>query len=70
MFWDVFYVNGMKDFDLMPFGTHKGKTIAHVPDSYLRDLWDIHGYAYKHSQLRGDKFEVIKYIDERFEDLP
>ena len=30
----------MKDEDLMPWGIHKGKPMADVPDHYLLWLWD------------------------------
>jgi uncharacterized protein (DUF3820 family) len=47
----------MDDNSIMPYGAHKGKKMANVPDDYL--LW-----CYDQPWCRG---EVKKYIEDNFE---
>lgn len=54
----------MNDFSKMPFGQHKGTLMANVPDDHLKWLWGENKVAYKLGQLRGEKFWVMRYIDE------
>lgn len=47
----------LKDTDLMPFGEHKGKALANVPDAYLK---------WAHS-LNLSKYPGLReYIEENF----
>jgi len=48
----------MLDTDLMPFGAHKGKALANVPDSYLIWLYN-QGISQKYKDL-------INYIEDNF----
>ncbi len=43
----------MNDDSIMPFGIHKGKKMANVPDEYLL-------YLYENSQIYGELKEYIK----------
>ena len=46
-------MSSLTDTDLMPWGVHKGKTMANVPDDYLLWLWD-------NDKCYGDVKDYIK----------
>lgn len=47
----------MNDNSLMPFGEHKGKALANIPESYF--IW-----LHKNNKCSG---ELKKYIEDNFE---
>ncbi len=49
----------MTDNDLMPWGLHKGKKMANVPDHYLK-------WLYENNKCSGD---IKKYIEENADSL-
>jgi uncharacterized protein (DUF3820 family) len=59
----------MKETDLMPFGEHKGKPLANVPDSYLNWLWDHFGKDYKAGELKPKRNlqKVMEYVEKNLE---
>lgn len=56
----------MQDSDLMPFGEHKGKPMANVPDSYLQWCWAYFGPDFKKGKLKDKKnlIRVMEYIQD------
>ena len=46
-------MQNLKDDDLMPWGIHKNKTMANVPDEYLLQM-------YKSKKAKGNVLEYIK----------
>ena len=55
----------MTDQDPMPFGIHKGKAMANVPDSYLFWIYNrIQIKAESGNNLTKDEAAVLGYIED------
>ena len=55
----------MTDKDSMPFGMHKGKAMANVPDSYLIWIYNrIQIKAESGNNLTTDEADVLEYIED------
>lgn len=53
------------DETIMPFGTHKGKTLANIPDSYF--IWFYN--TYNRGELYGNYKKLYDYIVENKDSL-
>ena len=61
----------MNDKSIMPFGEHKGKELANVPDDYLRWFWgeNKHEFINSSDRMNQDKFDFMVYIKDSLENL-
>ncbi len=58
----------MKDTDKMPFGKHKGESMANVPASYLLWIKREHDKDPMQPQTRQQR-EVLQYVNDNIDDL-
>lgn len=60
------------DNSIMPFGAHKGKELANVPDNYLRWFWNENVSRYKSkggSTLGAHQHNLMVYIEDNLDVL-
>lgn len=63
--------NEFTDSTVMPFGKkYKGMKLIEIPDDYFMWFWEENKTKYLDNQLSGNQFEMMRYIDTHFEDLP
>lgn len=61
----------MRDDSIFQFGKmHKGKKLANVPDDYLIWFWGENCVAYRAGEIKGQKREIMEYIEDCFDNLP
>jgi len=58
----------LTDNDLMPLGTHRGKKMEEVPDTWFKWFWSVNQrtYGMKPKTLSMLQKRVMEYIEEHF----
>lgn len=60
----------MNDESIMTFGSHKGKRLIDIPDSYLIWFWGENKERFKSGRLWAAGHNLMEYIEDSFTDLP
>lgn len=59
-----------KDETKMPFGEHKGKSMADIPDDYLRWFWDKNKEEYLNDEIKyPSTVAIMKYIEDNLDSI-